>query len=144
MLNILEGYELYFEFGKIHYTGSIAVLTNCFFYGAALKRARKLNEKDKIRLDFTLQNKIFIPNSFYIADLKWEGIRYETDEIIELFKCTLEHEKIGTLKNLTPEEFFIIDTYKHEERVHYKSLVYPAFVLNNEGYPLGMEIESVA
>jgi hypothetical protein len=141
MLNIIDGYELYFEFGKINYNGNIAFLNQTYFYGAALKRAKKLNEKDSIKLDFSQQHQIFIPNSFYIATLSWQGLRYGQDDIIELFNCQLEHEKVGTLKNLTPEEFFIIDTYKHEERVHAKNLVYNAYILNSEGFPLGLEVD---
>jgi hypothetical protein len=140
LVPIKDGYELYLEFGDISYLNDTqAVLKKALFYGPVLKQAQKINAPDSIMLDFTKQNFIFIDESFYVANLKWRRLRYHRNDVIELFDVILEHNKAGSLRSLSPDNFFIIDCEKHEERIHIHNLVYPAWVLNDDGYPLGLQ-----
>jgi hypothetical protein len=135
---VKEKYQLYLEWNSIHYTGQVAVLDRALFYGPVLNIAFKLLEKDSIKLDFTAQQQIFLADpSFYVATLSWAGIHYHRDSIVELKNCTLEHNKAGSLKALTRDNFFIIDCEPHEEHIHIKNLIYKSWVLDDDGYPLG-------
>jgi hypothetical protein len=135
-----EHYQLYLEWSKIVYNGDVAQLEGALFYGPALKRAARLNDVDTIKLDFTEQHEIFVAVAgFYVATLSWRGIKYLRDDVISLDNCTLTHNKAGTLKNLTNDNFFVIDCELHEEYIHAKYLTYQAWVLDNDGNPLGLD-----
>lgn len=137
--HLKEYYELYLEWKGIKYNGNEAVLEGALFYGPVLRNAARLNDVDSMELDFTEQHIIFIPEpDFYVATLSWKGIKYIRDDIVALDNCILVHKKVGSLKDLTEDNFFVINCERHEELIHAKYLNYEAWVLDNDGNPLGL------
>lgn len=135
-----EQYELYLEWTTLEYVTGAIKFNKSLLYGPALKNAQRIQENDNMKLDFSAQNFIVIPDpSFNVATLKWQGVNYLRDDVVELKDCVLEYTNIGLLKNLTPDNFFIVDCERHEERVHAKYLTYIAWVLDNDGNPIGIE-----
>lgn len=135
---IIDRYRLVFSWEGIRYEGQTAYFMRAFFSGPVLQRMSKVKPDDFIDLDFTKQNMqtgLFLPRHFYIAKLSWKDAVYRQWGI-ELTGCSLEHEKAGSLKELTDGLKFYIDCSGHEQVVHYKNLVYPAWVVKHSGEEL--------
>ena len=133
-MEVLESYKLFFNWRGIKYTKSIASFKKAWLEGPVLVQAAKIESSDFIDLDFTVQNhktSIFLPNNFFIARLSWKDVEYR-DNIVVLKRCTLQHNKSGSLRELKDSFRFLIDCSQHEEHLHRNMLVYPAWVLNPE------------
>jgi hypothetical protein len=140
MINIKDGYELYFEFKGLELKENIGKVVGGYFHGPVISNHVKLLEKDNIILDFSHQHRVISPDkSFYTAKLSWEGTEYVDDLAILLKKSNLEYKKVGLLRSLTAENFFIIDTFNHREEVHAKYPMYKSWILDSDGYPLGID-----
>jgi hypothetical protein len=132
-MNVIERYKLIFRWAGVSYDGSVATFNKAWFTGPVLKIAQQVQPNDYISLDFTAQNLksgLFIPDNFYIANLRWKEVKYAEDAVM-LGSCTLSHNRSGSLKELQDGFEFIIDCFKHDETTHYKFLVYPAWVVKN-------------
>lgn len=137
-MRIPERYKLIFHWNRIRYEGSVAFFDQAAFTGPVLARTTKIQPDDHIELDFTQQNmasEIFLPNTYYIAKLSWKDVIYKPWGI-ELTECQLQHHKTGSLKELKDRMKFYIDCSTHEHTIHYKFLVYPAWVVNGYGEEL--------
>jgi hypothetical protein len=131
-LKIQEGYQLYLKWNRIRYDEQIAHFTGAVLTGPVLSQAQAIEPNDFIDLDFTKQNAnvdLFLPQHFFIARLAWKDVVYK-DNMVELKRCTLIHNKAGSLKELKNDFSFVVDCSGHEEHMHKNMLVYPAWVLN--------------
>lgn len=133
-MQVEEKYTLYFNWVGADYTGEVTSFAEAWFDGPVLADAAQISPNDNLQLDFTKQNfntPLFLPDSFFIASLAWKEVEYKDDKVL-LKDCTLSHNKAGTLKEIKDDFRFLIDCSSHEFEVHYKMLVYPAWVLNPE------------
>jgi hypothetical protein len=133
-MKIQNAYKLYFRWKRIRYEKDTAFFTGAYFTGPVLVKAAEIQPQDHIDLDFTVQNKntgLFLPKHFYIARLSWKDVTYKDDRV-ELKKCTLNHNKAGSLKDLENSFSFVIDCSRHDELMHRKILVYPAWVMRED------------
>jgi hypothetical protein len=135
-MKIKQKYTLYFDWENIRYEDSVAAFDRAFFHGPVMENANRIEPNTYIDLDFTPQNLsscgLFIPENFYIARLSWGDVKYHEDNVVELFNCTLSHNKGGTLRNLQDGQYFILNCERHEETIHHKFLTYEVWVMNNE------------
>ena len=106
----------------------VAKLSGAYFSGPALKISQKLNDKDEINIDMTNQYVIFVPN-FYIAKLKWDGIEY-TATSVKLKTAIIENKFVNSIPQLKKNDYFVIDTFKHEEQTHAFHLNYDCYLVD--------------
>jgi hypothetical protein len=133
-MDIREEYKLFFSWAGLRYDKEVASFTKAWLAGPVLSRAAQIQPNDYIELDFSRQNydiPIFLPDTFFIARLRWKGVEYKDDKVV-LKKCCLIHNKAGSLKDLRNGFKFIIDCSRHEEYMHRSVLVYPAWVMTPE------------
>jgi hypothetical protein len=133
-MQVKEIYQLFFQWKGLKYNGDVATFKKAWFSGPVLQIAAKINPDTYMDLDFTRQNldtKLFLPSNFYIARLRWKEVEYK-DGDVTLKGCVLQHNKSGSLRELKNGLRFLIDCSGHDERIHHKMLVYPAWVLNPE------------
>lgn len=129
-----EYYKLYFQGQGIRYEGRKLYFDKGWFFGPVLHNSNEIEPDNYLDLDFTKQNidtPIFLPKSYYIAKLSWKDVIYSS-EWVELTECTLEHDQVGTLRDIQEEFTILIDCKSHEHWKHHNSLLYPAWVLNRE------------
>jgi hypothetical protein len=133
-MQVQEVYQLFFNWQGMKYSKDVATFKKAWFDGPVLARAAQIEPNNYISLDFSLQNfqtNLFLPDNFFIARLSWKDVEYKDNKVI-LKKCSLLHNKAGSLKELKDGFKFLIDCSQHEEYMHRKMLVYPAWVLNPE------------
>jgi hypothetical protein len=133
-MGVIEGYQLFFNWAGLRYDKDIAFFKKAWFSGPVLQRAAQIQPNDYLDLDFSSQNfttALFIPDNFFIARLRWGALEYKDDRVV-LKKCSLNHNKAGSLKDLQSGFKFLIDCSRHEEYMHQKFLVYPAWVMTPE------------
>jgi hypothetical protein len=137
MINIKEEYELYIEFENIEYvTDMISRLQGAFYYGPLLlTNLVQIDEEDSIILDFSHQHKIISPDpDAYMVELSWKGLEHlEDGKYIKLKECLLKYKKLGVLKDITPDNFILIDTFNHREETHSRYPTYKSWLLSQEG-----------
>jgi len=126
-----EKYKLEVHWEKVGYKlDGIANIIGCYLSGPVLKEVVQLNEKDSINLDFVNQYAVIVKN-FYIATLKWEGVRYMPNKIF-LNNTILENTNINVVPKLRNDDYIVIDTKNHEEGKHMYHLTYPAYLLKED------------
>ena len=129
-MNITEKYKLIFRWEGIRYEGNTAYFNKAWFEGPVLADVQQLQPNDYIDLDLSRQNlstDLFLPREYYIARLGWAEAKHIAGKV-RLVGVTLDHHKTGSLKELRDGMQFFIDCSQHEEQIHYKNLVYPAWV----------------
>ena len=127
----MDRYRLELHWDKVEYKEGVAQMTGAYFTGPVLQISQRLNEKDKINIDMTNQYTVFIPN-FYIAELEWNGIRYEHDRIY-LDNVRITNKSINSTPKLKHSDYFVIDTSKHEEQTHPYYMNYDCYLVNENG-----------
>lgn len=129
---ISERYRLELHWSKIEKPeDGLLVLKGAYFSGPALKQAVKLNDNDKIKLDFCNQYSILV-NNFYVADLTWGKVEY-TDKIIKLEDATIKYKlSVDKAAMLQDKDYLVIDTAKHELAIHRFNTLYNAYIVNYE------------
>ena len=128
-----DKYLLKLSWSGIEFPDGITVkLTGAKFSGPALAHAEKISNADTIRLDLTPQNAKLV-SSFYIAELTWDGVAYQSDGSIDLETATLRHQGIHKVKGLESKDYLVIDTSKHEEKTHQFFFNYDALLVKENG-----------
>ena len=106
------------------------VFKNAYFSGPVLQQALKLNDNDKIVLDFCDQHFVLVKN-IYIADLSWGKVIYE-DKIIRLQPAIMEFDpKLKNIPSLKDKDYLVINTEDHEVSKHIYNISYPALVVSS-------------
>jgi hypothetical protein len=126
-----DQYRLELHWEKVNYKDEIAILQGAYFSGPVLKNAQKLNEKDEMTLDTSKQYFVFVPH-FYIAKLEWDGINYIGDKIY-LKSARITNKYINSLPKLKNSDYFVIDTFNHEELTHPFFINYDCYLVNETG-----------
>jgi len=122
---------------ELHWAGTEYIndnevkLFNAYFSGPVLSNAAQINPNDNITLDFSNMYNLFISH-FYLANLNWVDVNYINDKVL-LKDVVLKGEFVVKVPKWVEEDYIIIDTSKHEERLHAFNLTYDAFVVNKEG-----------
>ena len=110
----------------------VCKLIGAYFSGPVLAEAQKLNDEDKILLDFYLQYLILVRNP-YVATLHWRGVSYEKDGTIKLKEAFITHDtELNRVPKLNNDDYLIIDTSDHEADKHAFTLVYKTHVVNGD------------
>jgi hypothetical protein len=130
--NVADRYKLELHWNKVIYEqDQIALLKDCYFSGPVLKDVTQLNQRDIMNLDFSNQYLVFIDN-YYIAKLSWEGVRHTPDKIF-LGNAILKNKNLNVVPKLKKNDYIVIDTHGHENEKHNYTLVYPSFLVKDEG-----------
>ena len=130
-----EIYRLELHWDSIDYVrDNICIFENAYFTGPALSQAEKINGSDFIKLDFTNQYAILIPN-YYTVTFHWGSVSYLHNKVA-LSESKFVFNK-GWKKEhiLNDTDYVIIDTKDHEVEKHYKNLVYYSYVVDMYGKP---------
>lgn len=106
-------------------------LSGSYFSGPVLKIAKKINNKDSIVIDLTPQYNKILSNHYFI-ELSWEDTRYIDDKVY-LINAKLKGDLVNEISNLSNSDYILIDTEKHEEKIHIYNLVYKGMVMTKEG-----------
>lgn len=106
-------------------------LSGVCFSGPVLSDAAQIKPNDNITLDFSSMYHLFIPH-FYLANLSWVGVDYRNNKVL-LKDVVLKGEFAIKVPKWNRGDYIVIDTSKHEERLHAFNLTYNAFVVNKEG-----------
>ncbi len=129
-----EKYKLELHWDKIDYLDEeSAVLKGAYFSGPALKIAQKVSAPDKIDLDLTPQH-IVVLNSYYIVRLTWDEVEYK-DTVVLLKNAVVSNSDLKTLHKLENDDYVVISTEKHEEKIHAYNLVYESQVIRRDKEP---------
>lgn len=133
-MQVQEPYKLFFNWTGLKYSKDVMTFKKAWLDGPVLSHAARIEPNNYIDLDFSPQSyntDLFLPKNYFIARLFWKEVEYKDDKVF-LKKCTLSHNKVGALQELKDGFKFLIDCSWHEEHMHRKMLVYPAWVLNPE------------
>ena len=112
---ISEKYRLEIHWDSVRYLDDGTVkLIGCYFTGPVLKDAAKLSDKDHMSLDFGSQYITFVGN-YFIADFKWEGVRYIEDKNqISFSAASLSSRYPENIPVLTDNDYLVIDALDHD------------------------------
>jgi hypothetical protein len=102
--------------------GVAVYLDGAYFSGPALRLAVKINNNDRIRLDFTEQYAILLKN-YHIAVLSWGEVVY-VGNIIYLKDASIHVSNFSKVPKFLSDDFLVIDTSLHEEDTHNNYLNY--------------------
>ncbi len=127
----MDRYRLELRWDRADFKDGVVTLTGAYFTGPVLNISQRLNEKDQINIDISNQYMVFVPN-FYIAVVKWNGIRYEYDRVY-LDNVRIENKHINSTPKLKHSDYFVIDTSKHEEQTHPYYMNYDCYLVNENG-----------
>ena len=131
-MKIKQKYRLELHWGYVEKPDdNVCVLKNAYFFGAALKDAKKIEAPNNIVLDLTPQYKKVL-TSYYFATLFWKGVSYKEDRVY-LEEAVLVSEFVNKISNLDNVDYILIDTEDHEENKHRFNLVYKGIVVDKEG-----------
>jgi len=129
-----EKYRLELHWGNIEYLDEeSAVLKDAFFSGPALKISQKISAPDKIDLDLTPQHLVVL-NSYYIVRLTWDEVEYSGMTVL-LKNAVVSNSDLKTLHKLEKDDYLVINTEKHEEKLHPYNLVYESQVIRKDKEP---------
>ena len=129
-----EKYKLELHWDKIEYLGEdTALLKGACFSGPALKISQKIAAPDKIDIDLTPQH-IVVLNSYYIVRLDWDGVEYRNNKVF-LKNARISNSDLKTLHKLEDDDYILISTEDHEEKVHAFNLVYESQVIRKDEEP---------
>ena len=126
-----DQYRLELHWDRADFKDGVVTLIGAYFSGPVLNISQRLNEKDQINIDMSNQYMVFVPN-FYIAVVKWNGIRYEHDRVY-LDNVRIENKHINSTPKLKHSDYFVIDTSKHEEQTHPYYMNYDCYLVNENG-----------
>ena len=129
---VSEKYRLEVHWNKVTYSeDGIAKLDGCYLTGPVVNEVAKMNDKDTIKLDFTAQYKIFVPN-FYVAHLSWVGVD-QKDNRIYLKDVFLKNRNINSVPKLKDTDYLVIDTQNHEDDKHLYNYLYTTYLIKTSG-----------
>ena len=130
--SISEKYRLELHWSKVKYNrDQIATLDGCYFSGPVLREVWQLNQKDYIDLDFAGQYIIFV-DSYYVARLSWNSVNHTPDKIF-LGKVALKNLNLNSVPKLNNNDYIVIDTQDHEDYKHKFNMVYPSYLIRDDG-----------
>lgn len=130
--SVSERYRLELHWSKVRYDlDQEAILEGCYFSGPVLVEVWQLAQEDHIDLDFAGQY-IFFANFYYIARLSWSGVNHTPEKIL-LSKATLKNKNLNVVPKLKDDDYIVIDTKGHEDMAHLYNLVYPSYLIRNDG-----------
>lgn len=127
-----EKYKLELHWGAAEKVRDGAcVLKGAYFFGPAIKIAKKINSADSINIDLTPQYSKVI-STYYFIKLSWNTVEYKDDKVY-LGDVVLTGDFVNELSRLDNTDGILMDTEKHEEKYHMYNLVYRGMVLTKEG-----------
>jgi len=130
--SVSDRYRLELHWSKAKYkVDQETMLEGCYFSGPVLSEVWQLQQEDYIDLDFGGQYMIFM-NFYYIARLSWKGVKHTTEKIM-LSKVVLKNKNLNVIPKLKDDDYIVIDTQNHEDQRHLYSLVYPSYLIRNDG-----------
>lgn len=116
-----------------YHNNELAFLKGAYFSGPALKISKEIGAPDTINLDLTPQHLIVL-DSYYIVKLVWTGVEYK-DKVVFLKKAFVSNSELKKLHKLEKDDYLIINTEKHEEKIHPYNLVYESQVIRKDKEP---------
>ncbi len=133
MFLLSEKYRLELHWEKAYYEQEgFCRFTNAYFSGPVLSQAEQIENNNNMTLDFCSQYS-FIINIVYLAKFFWGEVKYQNKRVmLEDTRLTYDVDvlKIPTLKD---DDYFVIDTSKHDTANHAYSLLYETYVVNYDG-----------
>lgn len=127
-----EMFRLEIRWESVSYTqDGICTFKNAYFTGPVLQVAQRLNDKDKMLLDFYSQY-IKLVKGTYVGKFSWEGVNYSEDGKKAYFNlATLEHSsELNNVPTLNSDDYFIVDASDHTSDKHENNLVYKTYLIN--------------
>ena len=130
--SVAERYRLEVHWLKARYeVDQEAILDGCYLSGPVLSEVWELQPEDYIDLDFAGQYIVFM-DFYYIARLSWKGVNHAPEKI-ELSNVVLKNNNLNVVPKLNDDDYIVIDTKEHEDQKHLYSLVYPSYLIRNDG-----------
>lgn len=127
-----ERYRLEVRWSRVVYEKEgEATLEGCYFSGPVLKEVAQIEQQDHMDLDFVNQYRVFV-NQFYIARLSWNGVKQTLGKIY-LRDVTFTNRHVNSVPKLNDDDYILINTANHEEEKHQYNLVYPSYLLRQDG-----------
>ena len=128
---ISEKYRLEVHWKKVNYEQEgLAKLEGCYLSGPVIREVAQMASDDSIKLDFSNQYRVFVPN-FYIATLSWKEVKHS--DIIELENALLTNKNINSVPKLQDNDYLVIDTENHEDEKHLYNYVYITYLIKGTG-----------
>lgn len=132
MFKCIDKYKLFLSWDVIKYVDdTTAVLYGASFSGPALKIAGKIQDNDSIVLDVTSQN-VVVLDSWDMVNLSWNKVIKQTAQEAKLDSATLVSNNLVRIRLLNNNDKILINTEKHEDKVHIFNLVYAAVVVKSD------------
>ena len=129
---ISEKYRLEIHWQKVIYEkDGLSRLEGCYLSGPVIKDVDQMNAPDSIKLDFTNQYRVFVPN-FYIATLSWAGVEHKSDRIY-LDTVLLKNKFLNSVPKLNDDDYLVVDTKNHEDEKHLYNYLYPTYLIKSSG-----------
>lgn len=131
-MKVKEYYRLELHwYAVVKEKGDRCSLVGAYFCGPVLKNMQALQPGDSIVLDFTPQYSSIISKHYFVR-FTWGEIFGARDKI-SLKNAVLHNTQVNDISNLQDTDYILIDTSKHEEKIHMYNLVYRSAVLNKDG-----------
>jgi hypothetical protein len=133
MKKVKEKYKLFLNWEGIEYLDeTTAKLKGAFFSGPALKIAAKIDPSTYLDMDLTPQN-LTVLGSYYIVRLSWKEVRYFSEQKVGIEEVFLRNKDLKSLHKLGNKDSILINTEKHEEKLHPYNFLYESYTIKPNG-----------
>lgn len=113
-------------------------LEGCTFSGPVLNEVVGINNKDKLRLDFGSQYRVFV-DAYYVLTFSWNDFERK-EQIFYLKNALLKSERLKFSPPINDKDHIAIDTESHDtnnirmsEDEGFIPLSYKAYLLKEDG-----------